>query len=185
MCKRLLLLFVMLSTLGLVSACATSGKEPDPHAHRVFKPGMTIQLNQTLSIPPQLARVYFQNGKIVRKLEVDQYRPSCNILSFKVIDSEQTIVPDSFEIVRVRNNSELLQKSYPMLASKKYIGIGVFDNGLSPMAEIFITLLEIRSSKNPDIKQLECLAWRKPHSNDYLTIPDIQQSLGDIMTLNL
>jgi len=176
--------WLLLLTLSLISACSATNEKSEPPAHRVLMPGMTLKLQDTLTIPPHQARVYIQFGEVIQKLEVDQYRPSCNLLSFDVLDSEQSIAPDQFVIARIRNNSELLQSSRYMLASLMNASLIDLHNNISPMAEVFTVLLDIESKINPRIMRLECEAWRKPNSFDFLTLADIQRTLGDIIVLD-
>lgn len=169
----------------LLAGCAAGGKLAEPAAISVIRPGSTLQLHQTLTIPAERARVYFQFGKVVGKLDVDQYHPSCNLLSYVVAEQPQIIQPDQFVVVAVSYNTELVGAGHGMLASGRLSGFGLFMNDDGPMAEIFTTILWLGSLKNPDIKRLECSEWREPLRERHLTLAEIRQALGTVIDINL
>ena len=177
--------YLALSLTLLIYGCASTGEIANPPAYELIRPGSTLQLKETLAIPEQLARVYFQYGKVVPKKSINRYDPSCNLLSYVVLGQEQIIHPDEFKVLQVSNKTELVQAEPILLASNKVYGGSLLRDRDGPMAEVFYITLEIRSDKNPDIKRFECEAWRNLPLGKHLSLEEIQQALGNIIDIKL
>ena len=187
-------------TMGLMLflfSCAT-GPYPVTSPYFQIPQGSVIELTQTLTIPPNRARVYIQHGKVVTEKEKDRYQANCWFLSWKLLASPQTIKPDIFTVVQSQKNEDLVQDisyiklvnnvidsnpdSYPRTyASKK---IDLF-GGDAPIATEYTTQMFIHSDKQPNIRLLECSHWDDPHSGEHLTLDQMQQALGQLARIRL
>ncbi|NOZ54907.1 MAG: hypothetical protein GXP08_17525 [Gammaproteobacteria bacterium] len=58
-------------------------------------------------------------------------------------------------------------------------------NGSGPMAEIFRTYLYVTSITQPNVFRFMCEHWEDPISGEHLTVEQIKQALGNIITLNV
>lgn len=180
--------------LSILTACA-SGPYPVTSPYYWIPTGSRIELSQPLTIPPNTARVYLQYGKVVSPKEKDRYQPNCWFLSWKLLESGQTIQPDTFVVQSTQKSQDVVQNlSKIMLASRSMeidagvglgFGVGIGNNrgvfaGQAPLAVEYTTTLQIHSDKNPDIKQLACSHWDDPSGGEHLTVEKMQQALGTI-----
>jgi hypothetical protein len=51
--------------------------------------------------------------------------------------------------------------------------------------QVFATLLELRSVKQPDVVGMTCANWGLPQDLAHLTLGQMRESLGDIFVLEL
>ena len=164
--------------LGIVTGCASAGSQRELPAYKVLIPGSTFRITEDVLIPLKRARVYFQYGNITPRIMVDQYQPNCHLFSYIVADAEQVIHPDVFRVVSVKRETQLVQARSINLASNHLKGLSLFDKEALPMAEIFLSRFSIESSKNPNIKRLECEAWRDINFGQHLSLTEIKQATG-------
>lgn len=181
--------------LLLISSCAT-GPYPVTSPYFQIPIGSYIELNQALTVTPNRGRVYLQYGKVVTEKEKDNYQPHCWFLSWKVLETPQTINPDVFTVMRSQKDEEIVRNlSNIKLASNTIetspgiettIGKGRNTNRIddsAPLAVIYTTQIHIHSEKQADIRLLECSHWDDPNSGDHLTVDQMQQALGKIATI--
>lgn len=69
-----------------------------------------------------------------------------------------------------------------LLASRAGGGIRVGD-GVGPY--VFSTHMILRSTHQPEVRELNCRRWDDPALRVHLTIREIRQALGEIFTLEL
>jgi hypothetical protein len=183
---------VLVAIISTAAACA-SGPYPVSSPYYQVPAGTGIELKQTLTITPNSGRVYVQYGKVVTPKERERYHANCWFLSWKVLETPQTIHPDTFIVKGSRKSQDIVQnQSAIKLASLDLQtaagtgfetvsgkGIGFLANA-SPMAAVFTTTLDIRSDRQPDIRQLACSHWDDVSSGEHLTVEQMQQALGDI-----
>ena len=179
-------LLTFLLTLFL-SACAT-GPYPVTSPYYQIPLGSQVTLKQALTIPPNKARVYFQYGKVIKEREKDKYYPHCWFLSWKSLDTAQTIKPDNFTVIKTQKYENVVQlpTSYQLagLYGTIGIGLGMNDDG-GPTAVEFITQLTIHSDTQPDIRQFACNHWDHPVNGEHLTVAEMQKALGEIVEIKL
>lgn len=189
--KSVTLILILVSITSLVSGCA-SGPYPITSPYYQIPSGSRIQLTQTLTIPPDSARVYFQYGRVISPNEKDNYQPNCWFLSWKVLETAQTILPDTFLIKGSQTSQDFVHNfSSVKFASRSGqvnagVGVGIaVGNGMNflagdrPIAAEYTTTLQIHSNKQPDIRRLACSHWDDPSSGKNLTVDQMQQALGN------
>lgn len=183
-------MFIRLTLIALTAvlpACYTAadyaGNEDSPFY--LVPRGSRLTLQQPLSIPPNQAGVFIQNGEPRLRRGVQFYYPHCRLELNTVSDVARTVAPD--EIVVLRSYQEEHQGPYTAAGGGLYaraalqlVDIGVFDGG--PGLYSFLTHMNLRSQKQPDIARLICLQWGD-HGMRHLTIAEIRKTLGDLFAL--
>jgi len=182
---------IFLCVASLLASCA-SNPYPASSPYYQIPSGSQIELKQSLSIPPDRARVYLQHGKVVSASEKNRYAPHCWFLSQKLSEDGQVIQPDTFVITSTYKSQDLVQNfSNQMLASnslyvdwKGAIELSshhrISGGGDALMAVDYISELRIHSDKQPDIQRMGCSHWDDPSMGNYLTLDQMQSALGDI-----
>jgi len=177
-------IFVIIS--GILAGCS-SGTFPVSSPYYTIPSGSRLVLNRQLTIPPNSGRVYLQYGKVVSQKEKDDYHAHCWFLSWRVTDSAQTVIPDTFIITRSIQTDHVVLRN----AARKYamldMAFRVNDSGNSggPMALVYSTEMQIHSDKQPDIRSFVCSHWEDPLNAKHLTIAEMQKTLGEIATIQL
>lgn len=181
----------------LLASCAT-GPYPVTSPFYQIPAGSAVELTQELNIPPNRARVYLQYGKVVTEKEKDRYQAHCWFLSWKLLETQQTIKPDIFTVVRSQKNEDLVRNlSKIKLASNLAdsdtspssgkLARRVIDplGGDAPIATEYTTQMYIHSDRQPDIRLLECSHWDDPHSGEHLTLEQMQTALGEFAKIRI
>lgn len=144
-----------------------------------------IHLNKTLTILPYSARVYLQYGKVVTPKELDQYYEHCWFLSWKVLETSQTIEPDTFVIIETQQNEDYVKLPTRVQLAAISFRFADTDPGGGPTAIEYLTEFYLHSDKQPDIRRLVCNHWGDPAMGEHLTVAQMQSALGDIAQIKL
>ena len=183
-----------------LASCATR-QYPITSPYYRIPAGSQIVLNEPLTIPPNNARIYLQYGRVITPREKDRYHANCWFLSWKVLETSQTIQPDAFMVIDSQKTQEFVQNPPGVMYASRFstqidihggigIGIGIgaaMDpaSGDSPMAAEYTTTLKIHSDRQPDIRRFACSHWDGPFSGEHLTVEQMQQALGDIVSIGV
>lgn len=174
-CKKHII-FVLLI---LLTGCqATSVPINSAYTFADVKRLTKLTLNLPLIIPANKARVYLQAGTVVSDNDVDRYYPNCSLEIKTIKPSAQTIMLDTFEIIKVKNDEEMsgIKMIY---ASRGFAGAG--DGPISH--QNWVTHFYLQSSKQPDVFRLSCAHWEEPTEARHLTLAEINSALGKFITL--
>ena len=167
----------------LLAGCAT-GPYPVTSPYFRIPEGSRLLLKQSLTIPPNSARVYIQYGKVVTPKEKDQYYAHCWFLSSEVVNTAQIIKPDIFIVTKTQKFEDVVQRQGTyLLASLASRSILSSDGG--PTAVEYTTRLSIHSANQPNIIQFVCSYWEDPVDAKHLTVAEIQKVLGDMAELKV
>ena len=185
-----------------IAGCATQ-QYPITSPYYRIPPGTRIVLNEALIIPPNTARVYLQNGKVVSPGEKDRYQPNCWFLSWKLSETTpQEIHPDTFIVTQTQKNEDYVQNFSKMSVASATvstevgvgvgIGVGAGNHGMFgpfsgdvPIATEYTTDIYIQSDTQPDIRRLACSHWDDVHTGEHLTVEQMQTALGKIATIQI
>jgi len=148
--------------------------------------GSVVELKQVLEVPPRSARVFLQQGTLVAKTAVNLYLPSCNFAVTPVFeDRSQTILPDSFQVVRVTGQrEEVVQQAPAARYAALYLAGGQPDGGSTMIMHLVHLWLE--SPKQPDVRRLSCRgALDDPPLAKRPSVTQMRAALGPIAELRL
>lgn len=144
-----------------------SGPVPQPEL-------TSVSLNSPLRIRADYASVYIQSGKKRATNSAGEYYPHC-ILELRTISSEErTVQPDQFRIIRIRRDRFMTFINGQLLAAS-----GGDYNPVMSSTELFL-----QSDRQPDVYRLTCQQLDEPFRAHHLTVEEMQNALGDIMTLH-
>ncbi len=164
----------------IISACA-GGVSSVSSLNFNIPVGTQIIVKQSIRILPESGRVYIQGGKVVALQERDQYEYYCWFLSWKVNETEQIIMPDTFIVSNVRHTDFYVQH-FPetQVAMSDFSGKSLLAWG-GATATDYVTELSIHSDQQPDIRRLACSYWGDPALGRHITVPEMQSVLGDLV----
>ena len=143
--------------------------------------GAILTLHQEIVIPPDRARVFFQDGRIVGS--INEYKPHCQLTVRALKETPQTIHPDTFTVMSVTGDVQKVVRveTIFLAATDEFIladGNGG-DNGESD--ETLVLNMGLRSERQPDVTYLVCGgAFDIPALARQPTLQDIRTAIGSI-----
>ena len=172
------LISLMLGSWLTLTACSSAPvKDPDSYLYSV-PVGSKLILNKEITIPANLARRYFQNGRAVLKNEINIYYPHCSLLMNPLVNYERVIKPTVFEIYKVVDDEDYVQ--LPVYLASRFLSNV---DGSTIMA--YASLYYLRSTDDSDVRSLECAQWDDPVNVEYLSINQVKKSLGGYFSLQI
>ena len=141
--------------------------------------GSILVLHQSLTIPPNQARVIIQNGRLISRRDRDQYYPYCEFEIRTLSESEQVILPDRFRIHKLWKHMDTSRQQV-MYAS---VGLMLADNN-DPLVA-YNTIMFLSSDKQPDVYRMSCMYWTDDPLDQHLSVNQINKTLGDILSIEI
>ena len=140
-----------------------------------IKPGDVLWLKKTLVIPADKASVMYQYGEISTASEIEVYDPRCWFVSRVIKTKIQTINPDRFRILKIRDISSTVQHAtdFPFASLS-------FPLFLDNLAVEYFTEMDISSETQPEFHRLICSYWGDSSDEEYLSIKQINAALKGI-----
>jgi len=178
--RRFELAAAVLQVAIFLSGCKAFGNLqawPPPYS---LPSGSSITINQELVVVPNAVSVAIQYGKAVDKSDVKLSHAHCRFELFTLQAERRTIYKDEVTIRKFVNSTDYVSKGFGMYASLAEVS----QNGGAPMAAIYSTTIYLKSEKQPDLYRLICEHWEDPASGTYLTITQIQETLGTVATFH-
>ena len=159
---KLLALLIMFSILA---ACSNPANR-DPSSPYYDIPITTkISLLKTVTIPAHTAHIYFQGAVITSPKDTNQYHPHCRFDVRMKSETAQTINPNTYTLRRVSSNYDVVSL---------------------PDLRYYYTEFMLYSAKDTNVLSLKCGQWSSyDDMSTYLTIKQIQETLGDYMKIKL
>lgn len=171
----------LVAALALAAgACALP--EQGPRTTQADRYG-ELQLHRNLTVPAHRGWVYIQSGQayesagFISLQAVDQYYTHCRLELRRAVDRVTTLEPDSFEIVGIRHDQQLVIRRPLILAGP------VRQHASAASATVASTSLLLRSDRQPSVARLRCAHWEDPWSAEPPTLAQIQATLGSLMTV--
>ena len=170
-------------TIGLVVAtlggCAASPDSPLASPYFELEPGSLLELHRDLEIPPGMARVFFQRGKVVPKGGINQYEPSCDIEVRDLSQEVQIIRKGIFPIEREQFGREAVADSGGLkLAFSGGLWMG---GGFSVFR---FRRFWLQSEDQPQVMRMTCRGtWEEIVRARPPTLPEIMIALGEIFSI--
>ncbi len=180
---RLTVLFLIV--FGLSACSPLTIRDVDTGRQLVMTGGQFI-LHQDLEVRPERTHVFFQNGQVTNS--VGEYTPHCKIQVWKRVDTVQVIEADTFRIERVSWEIDNIVNSAPVVyaSTELRLASGGGGNGNGESDHMHVWRMRLHSDRQPNVRYLLCGgAFDTPGSARDATLQDIQNSLGDIATLEL
>ena len=166
--KKLFILILLSMLLGACQSIPTNnlGRLPT---------GTVFHLNKPLRLYPSQVAIYFQFGQIVHPNTVDDYKPNCTIEVKHKLAHEQSIQPDTFRIDKVRYQADHAGSPY-------YSNYASF--GAAPSFQEYATEIYLHSANQPNVYKLSCQHLEDPMDARHLHVTEMQQALGEIITIS-
>ena len=145
-------------------------------------PDFRVQVNAQFDALPNATRLQFQGGELISRGNLDKWTTFCRLYVYnhnQETDYLIAVFPGSLEVTRVA----VKYSSSDSLPGTPYLG---FNRGVRDLPSYYVyqVLIQLTSSDQPYIRSLNCYKkWATPRANQYPTLAEIRQALGDFIEL--
>lgn len=183
------------AVLLMVAGCAPTPYQQalDARDEVIPPPGSTVTLGQPLELSGDSARVFVQNGRILRFQDRDRFEPWCSFGLRRRGEEPliRTIEPDHFITGPARNRAQAraVTEHSVLVASRR---MSPWLLGLSPASMdrggglghlTFIIELPLRSDTQPQVDNLVCGMDRPAYWRGRIALGEIREALGEIASI--
>ncbi len=173
---RIPILFAVILLLG---ACVKPSMDDPDSVFYSIKPGSTLQLQRELHVLPGQVSVWFQHGNVVAEPLLDRYQPYCKFEIRTMAEYARQLEADTFIIRRAVDEIENTTSLSGMrLASQLMVADG-------PSVYTYVTHLYLYSPQQPDVLRLSCMHWEDVQDDNFLTVAQMREALGEWLSLEL
>ena len=176
--RHYLLVVALVITLPLTACTEAKVMKDTSSQFYSVTVGATFTLNRQITIPPDMTSVYLQNGKISGTRDIDFYYSNCKFELYTISESERTVQPDTFVVTRIIDDSEASLNNLHFASLALVRGDG-------PIFLNYLTMMYLKSEKQPDVYRITCQNWDDVADGKYLSIDQMRKALGDVFTLTL
>ncbi len=168
---------LVLAALSL-TACANLAPKDEKSPFYAVPAGSRIVLHHDLQIPPDRARVYLQNGKVVKG--PSPFSPYCQFEVNDVLPAGQTLKADEFMVRKTQMAEEFIASRSPFIMAAS-------GGGNSGSRDLLLAWhLWLESPRQPNVRRMICGGKiDTPYRARRPSINEIRAQLGDIATLNI
>lgn len=164
-----------------LAACVTHPYDEHSEFTRI-SPGSSLRLNQDIHIAANSLAVFMQDGIVEPYSAIDKYYPHCKFELYTLSENARIVKPDTFEIVRVMDETDMSSLQPAMYASLKTAD-GNSDGG--PSVVSFATSMYLKSKTQSDVYRLSCMHWALINESRYLSIAEMRKAMGNVFTLTV
>ena len=162
-----------------LAGCAASPDSPRASPYFALEPGSVLELHRDLEIPPGMARVFLQLGKVVPKGEMNQYQPSCDIEVRDLSQEVQVIRKGIYSIEREQFGREAVADSDGLKLA--FSGGFLMGDGYSVFR---YRRFWLQSEDQPEVMRMTCRGtWEEIVRASPPTLPEIRIALGEIFSI--
>lgn len=158
------------TVVAIVAGCAGTGSAP------TFMPpvGSTVDVTQDLQARSG-ARLYIQDGRAMPRGDVKVQRPYCQFFLIRSQSEMGTSFVIRTEVFTVTRTYRQRDMAWAM---------GLQFAGLGSNATL-TTIMELSSDTQPEVRELRCMRWGTINMDGYLTIAEMQTTLGGLVKLGI
>ena len=160
----------------------------------LISPSATIEITQELSVPPNSARAFFQNGELLSHTGINLYNVSCEILINTVSESRQSIAPGVFNITAIsQDESPIVMRKTLQVAALDFnynqyaLGGGSGDSPVDIHRYYKFKLSAQDPSKQiTQVRSLTCRGVQdEPYNAELPTFNEMQAAAGQYVKFDL
>lgn len=186
--NKILTLLVVL----LTSSCSLPLDYKRVTVKELLPIGSMLHLTQKIDIPADRSFIYIAHGKVAPLKNyntVDIYQPYCTFHLYDESSQARKIIPDQFEVTKIvewqRDFGRLDNKknAYATNRAGRFIKTTIAGDG-GPSIVMYATILSLRSTKQPEVKEIVCGHWNDPAEVEPLTLQEMKSALGELITID-
>lgn len=186
MYKQLTIIALASTLAGCYTPARYAGDENSPYY--VVPAGSHVALNQALTVPPEEAGVFVQNGEARLRGQVSFYDPYCRLELKTVRGAPRTVAPDD---MIVRRSVQQTLRTFAGVPGQQYAGASMLTTAANGRDDASLTILTyatrmyLDSQKQPEVDRLICARTGYRGEVRHLSIAEMRRALGNIAALQL
>ncbi len=178
---RILIIFALL----LPGGCQLLNSQVDFDSPNSKPPvGTILKLNQPLSFYPGSSRSYIQDGRAKTFKDIDERSPWCQFYRYEppaALQTVRTVEPDSFRVISSTQSMELVGIHPELKFTAGLILPDMYDDDTHE--KTLSTVMKVKSEKQPEIVEFKCAVFNDPFRQNFVSVHQIQQTLGEVVTM--
>ncbi|MGW8311385.1 MAG: hypothetical protein ACWGNB_10025 [Thiogranum sp.] len=159
--------------LGLALSACQSVNARGGYYSSPLLPGDEVEILKTVTIEPELARVYIQHGRLGTYSGIDQYAPFCYFLLRDPLPVEQRIEPGRLTVASVWLDETEVSREQPV----RVAGMWPAGGGRGPIA--FQFHIHLTSPRATGFTLVCSGAFDAPALAEPIRLPELREALGD------
>ncbi len=172
-------LIVACMVLLLLGCRTVSSADP---AYIIPAAGGQVRIDQRLMVPGGQTRVFLQKGRMVSKLKLDRYYPSCNFEVWSLSQDPTVIHPGSFVITQADRGADMVVSLEPM----RVAGLRWHPHDDDHSMIMHVVHMRLQSAQQPNVYRLTCRGWLAvPAEARRPTLADMREALGRLASIRL
>jgi hypothetical protein len=188
--------WIVLSVIVLLAGCPSAYIDGVPNERSPYfqlPVGSELILEKEVAVPAGDDQLYFQNGRTMDWRRVDIYRPHCALKVDSKMDADRSIHPDRFTLTQ--SSTERFFRRVHSPGPHPGVRMAGFDPAITPAAdfdrdgrmdyEVTAVVMELRSARQPQVREMICADWGLPQDRLHITVQNIRRALGDFFTIQL
>ncbi|MCP4406387.1 MAG: hypothetical protein GY807_01215 [Gammaproteobacteria bacterium] len=133
-------------------------------------------------IPQEQAHIYIQYGQVRNVNETNLYAPHCKLWLQNISNDIQVVRADTFKVTEVKYYTDIFLLTG--ITRLQVADLQFFGSGGGDLGDImYITDLKLYSSEQRQVNRLLCQQLDDAGLGQYVSMMEIQQTLGDIANL--
>jgi len=175
----------LLISLLLLTACQSTLIRSDSNYFEVHHRA-SIEITEILTVAPNSARVFLQNGEVKKNGNIDLYEVNCEVEINTVSESRQTIQPEIFNVIRVsQEESPIVMLRPEVVASLTYAWM-FSDSPVDIKLYYRFILTAQNSGSNSQVRAVICRgAQSEPYNAELPTLEQMKRAAGKYLRFNL
>lgn len=165
----------------LLSGCAVSAGY-----HSTYGGGVSnvdgVVINQQISVPSG-SKIYLQNGETKMLSEVKEAAPYCYFHLYRAQSVLETSAVLDVDHLTVTSFSRYHSAARIEREPVQVAFAGIFSQDASQ--QTLLTRFKLSSTLQPEVIGLFCGVWAVPYERRYLSLEEIERSLGDKVSLEM
>ena len=179
--KKFYILFFLV--FPVVSGCQSMSYD---NQRSVPPVGTVVVLNQALDFRVGSSRSYIQHGVAQSQNGVNIREPYCLFYLYEsssAMQHERSIQADRFTVTRSGQGASFASIQ-PAVQMAAYVPFGDVAQG-GPSAQTLTTTLRLHSDTQPQVHELQCSVFGEPFYYGFVSVNQIIQVLGNVVTLEM
>lgn len=178
-------------TILLSTGCQKNMVVDEASPYSSVPTGSTLILNKPITIQPEQVAVFVQHGNIVQAGRFDIYRPNCKFELFKISEQSRTVQPSKFRITKIVDEMETVQRSESVFLAmnnsrpSEHLSWGMMLGASDNEMYNYATVMYLSSDTQKDVYRMTCKHWESIIDDNYLSIKQMREAMGEWFTLEV
>ncbi len=176
---------IVIFSLIILSACQSTQIRSEGR-YIEADTGATIEILQPLTVHPNSARVFLQNGEPQPQGRLDLYEVSCEVEINTISEQPQTIAPGLFRIMSIVQDESPIVFLQPLKVAAIGVVWGNSDSPVDIKRFYRFKLQAVDKNSKSQVRSITCRgAQSEPYNAELPSLEEMRQASGSYLRFNL